>query len=66
MLLEIPASLRSSEGKWILSFISVLVAVAFEQVLTCSSLGPCYSAVTAVLSTVLQGSSPKLAASHSL
>jgi len=37
-----------------LFLVSVPTAVVFEQVLTCCSLGPCYSAVTAVLSIVLQ------------
>ena len=54
ILLEIPAHLRPSEGKKILSFVFVPMAVAFEQVFTCYSLELCYSAVTAVLSIVLQ------------
>jgi len=49
-LLEIPTYLRPSEGKQLLSFISVPTAVVFEQILTCYSLGPCYSAVIAMLS----------------
>ena len=35
--LEIPACLRPSEGKQLLSFISVHTAVAFEQILPCCS-----------------------------
>ena len=54
IFLEIPAYLRCSEGKPHLSFISVPMAVAFEQILTCRSLGPCCSAVIAVLSIALQ------------
>lgn len=54
ILVEIPAHLKPSEGKQLLSFISVPAAVAFEQTLTCCSLGPCCSAVIAVLSFVLQ------------
>ena len=54
ILLEIPVYLRPSAGKQLLSFISVSMAVAFEQVLACCSLGPCYSAVIAVLSIMLQ------------
>jgi len=46
--------LRLSEGKQFLSFVSVPMVVAFEQLLTCSSLGLCYSVVTAMLSMVLQ------------
>jgi len=53
ILLEIPVYLRPSEGKQLLSFASLLVAVAFEQILICCSLKPCCSAVIAVLSTVL-------------
>ena len=37
--LEIPVYLRPSEGKQLLSFISVPSAVASEQVLACCSLG---------------------------
>lgn len=51
--LEIPAYLRPSEGKQLLSFISVPLAVAFEQILTCCSLGSCCSAVIAALSIML-------------
>jgi len=47
ILLEIPVYLRPFEGKQLLSFISVTTAVAFEQILTCCSLGPCCSAVIA-------------------
>ena len=54
ILLEIPTYLRPSEGKQLISFISMPTAVAFEQILTCCSLGPCCSAVVAVLSIVLQ------------
>ena len=54
VLLEISAYLRPSKGKRILSFISVLIAVVFEPVLTCCSLGPCCSALIAVLSITLQ------------
>ena len=54
ILLAILAYLKPSEGKQFHSFISVPIAVAFEQVLTCCSLGPCYSPVIAVLSKVLQ------------
>ena len=54
ILLEIPAFLRFSEGKQFLSFIPVLTAVIFEQILPCCSLGPCCSAVIFVLSIVLQ------------
>ena len=39
-LLEIPVYLQPSEGKQPLSIISVPMAVAFEQILTCCSLGP--------------------------
>jgi len=53
-LLEIPAYLRPSEGKQLLSFLSVLTAVVFEQTLSCCSLRPCYSAVIAALSISLQ------------
>jgi len=50
--LEIPACLWPSEGK-LLSFTSVPAAVTFEQVLTCCSLGPCYSADIVVLFIIL-------------
>jgi len=49
ILLEIPAYGRPSKGKQLLSFVFVPVAIAFEQILTCYNLGPCYSAVIAVL-----------------
>jgi len=39
-LLEMPVYLQPSEGKQHLSIISVPMAVAFEQILTCCSLGP--------------------------
>ena len=45
--------LRPPEGKQLFSFISV--SVAFVQILPCCSLGPCCSAVIAVLSIALQG-----------
>ena len=54
ILLEIPTYLRPSKAKQLLSFISVPTAVAFEQILTCCSLGPCYFAVVTVLSIMLQ------------
>lgn len=44
--------LRFSEGRQLLFFVSV--AVAFEHVFTCCSLGPHSSAVIVVLSNVLQ------------
>lgn len=53
-LLEIPASLGPSEGKQLLSFVSVLMVIAFENILTYCTLGPCYCVITAVLSIVLQ------------
>jgi len=53
--LEIPTSLRSSEGKQLLSFSSLPVAVAFEQIFACCRLGPCCSAVIAALFIALQG-----------
>jgi len=53
-MLNIPVFPRPSKGKQLLSYISVPMAVAFEQVFACCSLGLCYSAVTAVLSIVLQ------------
>ena len=40
ILLEIPAYLRLSEGKQLLSFVSVPIVVASEQILTYCSLGP--------------------------
>jgi len=51
---EIPAYLRPSKGKQILSFVSVLTAAAFEYIFTWCSLGLCYSAVIAMLSIALQ------------
>ena len=54
-LLEIPAYLRPSEGKQLLSFISVPAVVAFGQVHILCSLEPCYSAVIAVLSFMSKG-----------
>jgi len=53
-LLEIPAYLKPSEGKQLLSFISVPMTAAFVQILACCSLGPCCSAVIDVLSIALQ------------
>jgi len=50
----ISAYLMLSEGKEILSFVSASMAVTFEHILTCYSLGLCYYAVIAVLSLVLQ------------
>ena len=50
---EIPAYLRPSEGKQILSFVSVPMAVAFELTLTCCSLGLCCYAVIAAFSITL-------------
>jgi len=41
--------LRPSEGKQLLSFISVPTAVVFVQIFTCCSLGSCCSAVFALL-----------------
>lgn len=41
VLLEIPAYLWHSEGRQLLSFMSVPIAVAVEQIVTCCSLGPC-------------------------
>ena len=54
VVLEILAYLRSSKGKQLLSFMFVPAAVAFEQVPTCCSLGPCCSAVISAFSIVLQ------------
>ena len=45
--LKIHVYLRPSEGKKLLSFVPVPLAVAFEQVFTCCSLGLCCSAVIA-------------------
>ena len=45
--------LRPSEGKQLLSFVSVPIAVAFEQILICFSLGPWCSTVIAALSIAL-------------
>lgn len=53
VLLVIFVCFRSSEGKQILSFVHIPMAVAFEWVLTCCCLGRCYSAVTVVLSIML-------------
>jgi len=54
ILLEIPSYSGPSKGKQLLSFISLSMAVEFEHNLTCCSLEPFSSAVTAVLSVVLQ------------
>ena len=45
--------MKLSESKQLLFFISLPTAVVFEQIFTCCSLGPCYFAVTAVLSVAL-------------
>lgn len=52
VLVEIPASLRPSEGKQIFSFsfVSMSLAAAFGFILTCGSLGLCYPTIIAVLS----------------
>ena len=50
VLLEIPAYLRPSKGKQTFSFVSVPTAAALGLILTCCSLGPCYSTVNGVLS----------------
>ena len=52
--LEFSLYMRPSETEQVLSFVFVPAAVAFEQVLTCCSLGLCYSAAIAVLSIALQ------------
>ena len=54
ILLEIPTHLKPSEGKQILSFVFVPMAVGLEEIFTCCcSLGSCCSAVIAVLYVVL-------------
>jgi len=58
ILLEIAAYLRPSEGKQLLPFISVPIAVAFEQILTYCSLGTCYSRVIAAHSIALHRMHP--------
>jgi len=60
ILLEISLYLRPSKCKQFLSFISVPMAVVFEQTLPCWSLGPCYSAVIAALSITLQWETYKM------
>lgn len=45
--------LRFSDGKWLLCSVSVLIAVAFEQILTCCSLGFCCYTVIAAFSIIL-------------
>ena len=52
--LEICVYLRPSKGKQILSFISMSTTAMIEDILTCYSLGLCYSTVIATLSIVLQ------------
>jgi len=52
LLPEIPVYLRPSKGKQALYVCAT--AVAFEQIFTHCSLGPCYPAVIAVLSLMLQ------------
>jgi len=52
-LLQVPVYLRSSKGKQPFSIVFAHVAVAFEHVLTCCSLGPCYCVFFATLSIVL-------------
>ena len=54
VLQEIYVYVRLSEGKQFLFFVSVPMVVAFEQILSCYSLGPCCSVVIAVFSIVLQ------------
>lgn len=54
MLLGIPAYLRSSRGKQILSFVSVSMGAAFEHILTSCYLGLCYYTVIAAFSILLQ------------
>jgi len=51
--LEIPAYLKPSKDKQLLSFVSVSMAAAFGLILTCCSLGLCHPAVIAVLSIAL-------------
>ena len=54
VLLEIPASLRSSKGKQFLYFFSVsTAAAAFEHIITFYHLGFCYCAIIAALSIML-------------
>jgi len=53
VLLEVPVRLRLSEGKQLLSFVSVSMAVAVQQILTCCSVELCCSAVIAALSIAL-------------
>lgn len=60
--MEIPAYLRHSESKQLLSFASVLTTVAFEQLFTCSSLVLCYFTVPAALSIALQVPKPTCSA----
>ena len=50
IFLEFSVSPRPSEGKQILSFVSVPTAAVYEHILTCCSLGLCNSALIAVLS----------------
>lgn len=52
LLLKVLAKVWSSEGKYhfflLLLLLPVLMAIDFEQILTCSILGPCCSAVIAM------------------
>ena len=52
-MLDVSVCLRPSDGKQLLLFISVPTVVTFDQMLTYCSLGPCCSAIIAVLSVVL-------------
>lgn len=52
-MLKISVYLRPFEGTWFLSFISMPIAVAFEQILTHCSLVSCCSAVVAAFSIAL-------------
>ena len=53
ILLDVLAYPRPPEGKQPFFLISVPMAVVFEQTIPCYSLGPCCSAVLAVLSIML-------------
>jgi len=53
-LLEVSVCVRPSEGEQLLSSVSVPIAVAFEHILACCSVGPYCSADIAVLSIALQ------------
>ena len=65
ILLENPAYPSSSKGRQLPSFVSVFVAIAFDQILAHCSLGSCCSAVSIVLSIMLQSRSPESCYSHS-